>query len=423
MIWYLLLLRKSMAFLQLSDVLVPGRLRGVTLVDKSGVPRYWANVWLLVSMGHLAESTQTGALRYVEDLYRHADGILGVNGLDDALAEMNDKALADVLESWFVSIRNRPKATRADELRWHAGLGFVTEVLTWLSKGRVPDNQLRDMEARLHRLSTLYGQLHVRKSGQVETIRSLPSSVVEALYELLDPESDRNPFKNAKTRWRVYVAFVLMLHQGLRRGELLLLTADCVKSGFDNKRQALRHWLNVQQNEYEDDEADESIDPRYSKPSIKTVHSVRQIPVSPVTAQLVQTYVENYRGRPAHPFLLNSYIGNPLATESLTRAFRKASHALPSAARQELIDRCDKDSVTPHDLRHTCAVVRLHQLLLNGDQMDEALQKMRTFFGWSKKSVMPSRYARAVFEDRLADVWNDSFDDRVALLRAIPKGL
>lgn len=55
--------------------------------------------------------------------------------------------------------------------------------------------------------------------------------------------------------------------------------------------------------------------------------------------------------------------------------------------------------------------------------MDEALQKVRTFFGWSRKSVMPSRYARAVFEDRLADVWNDSFDDRVALLRAIPKGL
>lgn len=420
---YLLLLREFMAFLQLSNPLVPGRLRGVALVDDSAVPRYWANVWMLVSIGHLAESTQTGTLRYIEDLYRHADGILGVNGLDDALAEMNDRALADVLESWFVVIRNRPKATRADELRWHAGLGFVTDVLTWLSKSQIPDSRLRDVVARLHRLSTLYGQLHVRKRGHVETIRSLPSSVVEALYEMLDPESNRNPFKNGKTRWRIYVAFVLMLHQGLRRGELLLLTADCVKSGFEKKRQMLRHWINVQQNEYEDDGAEETIDPRYSKPGIKTVHSVRQIPVSQVTAQLVQTYVENYRGRPSHPFLLSSYLDNPLATESLTKAFRKASDALPSAVREELIDRCNKDAVTPHDLRHTSVVMRLHQLLEQGDAMDEALQKVRTFFGWSKKSVMPSRYARAVFEDRLADVWNDSFDDRVALLRAIPKGL
>ncbi|MCI0152323.1 tyrosine-type recombinase/integrase [Paraburkholderia sediminicola] len=411
-----------MAFLQLSDVLVPGRLRSVTLVDRSGVPRYWANVWLLVSMGHLAESTQTGALRYVEDLYRHADGILGVNGLDDALADMNDAALADVLESWFVSIRNRSRITRADELRWHAGLGFVTDVLTWLSRSRIPDDRLRDIEARLHRLSTLYGQLHVRKSRQTEMIRSLPAVVVETLYDLLDPVSSRNPFRHAKTRWRIYIAFILMLHQGLRRGELLLLAADAVKTGFDRKRQTLRHWLNVQQNEYDAD-TDGSIDSHYSKPSIKTAHSVRQMLVSPVTAQLVQTYIENYRGRPGHPFLLNSHFDSPLATESLTKAFREISNALPDAVRRELRDRTGKASVMPHDLRHTGAVVRLQQLIDNGDSMDEALQKMRTFFGWSKKSVMPLRYARAVFEERLADVWNDSFDDRVALLRAIPKGL
>jgi hypothetical protein len=60
-------------------------------------------------------------------------------------------------------------------------------------------------------------------------------------------------------------------------------------------------------------------------------------------------------------------------------------------------------------------------LLERGDAMDEALQKLRTFFGWSRTSTMPSRYARAVFEDRLAGVWNDAFDDRVALLRALPR--
>jgi integrase len=411
-----------MAFLQLSDPLVPPHLRSPTLVSEAAVPRYWANIWSIVSMGHLAASTQTGKLRYIEDLYQHADRLLGPSGLDDALADMNDAALADVLESWFVSIRNRPRITRADELRWHAGLGFVTDVLTWLSRSRIPDDRLRDIEARLHRLSTLYGQLHVRKSRQTEMIRSLPAVVVEALYDLLDPVSSRNPFRHAKTRWRIYIAFILMLHQGLRRGELLLLAADAVKTGFDRKRQTLRHWLNVQQNEYDAD-TDGSIDSRYSKPSIKTAHSVRQMPVSPVTAQLVQTYIENYRGRPGHPFLLNSHFDSPLATESLTKAFREISNALPDAVRRELRDRTGKASVMPHDLRHTGAVVRLQQLIDNGDSMDEALQKMRTFFGWSKKSVMPLRYARAVFEERLADVWNDSFDDRVALLRAIPKGL
>lgn len=83
-------------------------------------------------------------------------------------------------------------------------------------------------------------------------------------------------------------------------------------------------------------------------------------------------------------------------------------------------DRSGKQSVTPHDLRHTCAVVRLNQLLQQGDSMDEALQKLRAFFGWSRESQMPVRYARAVFEDRLSSVWNDALDERVSVLRAIP---
>ena len=53
--------------------------------------------------------------------------------------------------------------------------------------------------------------------------------------------------------------------------------------------------------------------------------------------------------------------------------------------------------------------------------MDEALQKLRTFFGWSRTSNMPLKYARAVFEDRLAGVWSNAFDDPMAILNAMPE--
>ena len=85
--------------------------------------------------------------------------------------------------------------------------------------------------------------------------------------------------------------------------------------------------------------------------------------------------------------------------------------------------RTGKNSVTPHDLRHTCAVVRLNQFLNNGDTVELALPKMRVFFGWSRVSNMPSKYARAVFEDRISSVWSNIMDDRVEVLRSIPKGL
>jgi integrase len=410
--------RERPVFYQLNSNLVPAALRGPVLVDKSGIPRYWSAIWSATSIAQLADSTLTQKLRYVENLYQHADNLIGVGALDDALSGFDDEALAAILESWFISIRNQPAVTSADENRWQTGLGFVTDVITWLSSARRADDRLRHIEQRLHRLSSLYGQLHVRRSAAADAVRSLPASTVEALYALLDPECPQNPFLRMKTRWRVYVAFVLMLHQGLRRGEILLLPADAVKSAYDQKQNRTRYWLNVQENEYENDDGD----PRYSKPSIKTVHSVRQVPVSQLTATIVETYVENYRGRPDHPFLLNAQSNMPLATETLTKAFAQVSRCLPSDVLNELQNRTGKESITPHDLRHTCVVVRLHQLLEQGDSMDEALQKIRTFFGWSSKSVMPSRYARAVFEDRLSNVWNDAFDDRVALLRALPKG-
>lgn len=402
---------------QLTDSLVPSSLRGALLIDDAQrLPRYWAGVWALMANHDLASSSQIKKLRYIENLYGHADRLFGSHALDDALGSLNDAALADILESWFISIRNQPSVGPADESRWRTGYEFIVSIVTWLSKTTLSTDHLRQIEARLHRLSHLYGQLHIRQSRHTNQIRSLPASVVQALYEVLDPSSASNPFPRRHTRWLAFVAFLLMLHQGLRRGELLLLTADVIKNAFDERQQRSRCWLNVQESQYSDDDDD----PRYSRPSIKSASSVRQLPVSDAIAGLIQTYVENYRGNPSHAFLLNTQQNSPLSTESVTKMFAKISACLPPSIRQELKDRSGKQSVTPHDLRHTCAVVRLNQLLQQGDSMDEALQKLRAFFGWSRESQMPVRYARAVFEDRLSSDWNDALDERVAVLRAIP---
>ncbi|MDG2509366.1 tyrosine-type recombinase/integrase [Stenotrophomonas maltophilia] len=369
-----------------------------------------------MSSHDLAASSQVKKLRYIESLYSHADRQFGTHALDDALGCLDDVLLAEIPESWFISIRNQSSVGPADESRWRAGLAFVESVVTWLSKSTLPTGRLQQIEARLHRLAHLYGQLHVRRSRQPSQIRSLPASVIKALYEMLDPASAINPFSRQRTRWLVFVSFLLMLHQGLRRGELLLLAADVIKEGFDERLQKSRFWMNVQANPY----SDSGDDPRYSKPSIKSASSVRQLPVSDAVAGLVQTYAENYRGRTGHAFLLNTQQDSPLSTESLTKMFLAISASLPPSVLRELKERSGRESVTPHDLRHTCAVVRLNQLLHRGDSMDEALQKLRAFFGWSRESQMPVRYARAVFEDRLSSVWNNEFDSRVEVLRAIP---
>lgn len=396
---------------------VPQLLRGALLVDSSGLPRFWGAVWAQLALADLADLTRLGKLHAIERLYTYAEELSGVGALDDALFCLDEHRLGSMLEGWFVSIRNQPQITSSDQERWRTGLDFVVTVTAWLGQGTKHDKRLARLDKRWQRLNMLYGQLRIQRHKRTNILRALPAVVVEAMYATLDPESDTNPFKSARTRWRVFIAFVLMLHQGLRRGELLLLNANAIKSALDVRKQRRRYWLNVSEQGRVD------TDSRYSRPGIKTADSIRQIPVSELTANLVQCYVDNYRGRPEHPYLLNAQTNTPLSTESLTKIFARVSMALPAAVLAELEDRTGKKSVTPHDLRHTCAVVRLNQLLGQGDLMDEALQKMRTFFGWSRNSDMPVHYARAVFEDRLATVWNSAFDDRLAVLRALPSGV
>jgi len=334
--------------IQLDDSKVPPSLRGPVLVDPKGLPRYWATIWSAATAGALADSTHLKKLRYLDNLYRHADELLGYGVLDDALASLDDAVLGQILESWFISIRNKSRTTAADETRWQVGFHFVRSVMAWIAKSD-SHRILEQIEARLHQLSVLYSQFRVQKRNAPESIRSLPASTVEALYQLLDPESESNPFPRNRTRWRVYVAFILTLHQGLRRGEVLLLPADAVKSGFDARLERVRSWINIRENDYEGSD----LDPRHSKPGIKTQASIRQITISETTARIVQLYVDNYRGRAQHSFLLSSKTRAPLSTEALTKAFATVSSRLPPKVIAELESRTGKTTITPHDLRHT----------------------------------------------------------------------
>ena len=171
--------------------------------------------------------------------------------------------------------------------------------------------------------------------------------------------------------------------------------------------------MSVRYNEYEDD-------PRYSKPSIKNAPSIRQLPVSEVVALIVREYVSNYRGRVCHSFLLNSQKSVPMSPEAVSKTFQKVTSSLPGSLRKLLLDQTGDGSITAHAMRHTCAVVRLNQILAEGVEMGDALQRLRVFFGWSRESEMPLRYARAVFEDRLSSVWRSEFDERVSVVRSLP---
>jgi integrase len=393
--------------------LAPPEFLGPVLLDGRGLPRYWAAVWAFFQAGDLATSTMAKKLTHLESFYQHADQVLAPSCLDDALADSDVDALSNALEGYFLLLRDRFCITATSEERWQLALQFVLEVEQRITRNPSEPQQLSELHGRFMQLELLHAKLHVGRRRRPEQVRSLPADIIEFLYELLDPDSRANPFRGSASRWRVYVLFILMLHQGLRRGEALVLPTDVIKSTFDGTLQQDRFWMTVKYNEYEDD-------PRYSKAAIKNASSIRQLPVSNTIAFIIQEYAANHRGKAPHSFLFSSQKDGPLTTEAVTKIFQKITASIPSKLRRLLHDRNGKDSFSPHDLRHTCAVVRLNQCLSQGLVMEDALQRMRVFFGWSRNSDMPLRYARAVFEDRMASVWRDEFDDRVSILRSLP---
>lgn len=397
--------------IRLRDPDIPPALNGWLLINSVGIPRYWSTVWSCLDAAALQESTLAAHLSAIESFYQSVERQLQSDCLDRLISELDLDRLESCLEGYFVGIRNRMKrdAVNANSA-WRSVIQFVRQTLDRLAG--TSNHPFDEVQARLLRLEQLYQSLNLSRTKRPDVIRALPAEVLEELYELITPHSVRNPFRTETVQWRNFALVLLLLHQGLRRSEALVLPADALK--YDtNSDLTTRFWLNVDTNPYEAE------DPRADDPSLKNGNAIRQIPVAESIANIIETYVQNYRGRPAHSFLFSSQEGSPLAKRSVNALLTRLSNSLSPRAKKALVERTRAGIIQPHALRHTCAVVRLQRCIDSGVEMDMAVQKLRVFFGWSRTSMMPHHYARAFFERRLATVWQDSFDAHVEALRKL----
>jgi integrase len=389
---------------------IPPSLTGWILVNDSYQPRFWATIWADCILTNLKHGTRGGHLAAVERLYQAVTEQTGADELDDLIAQADFEALEAVLGGFQATLRNESATTgKTHERTWQSALRFINDMMAHLS--RASGSPMSDVNANLFRLKRLYSQLSPTPPKPAPPIRALPAVVVEELYMLFNPESAHNPFRTEALRWRNYLLFLMFLHLGLRRGEVLILPADAIHDGINPQTSDMTMWLTIDESHYEKD-------PRFLTPSLKNAHSRRQIPVSHVIARLTDIYTQNYRGRPPHSFLFNSQKNMPLAGQSVAAIFSAITAKLSDQSNRAL-RRNGKESVSPHDLRHTAAVHRLTRYRAAGYDLDEAIEKLRGFFGWSRMSEMPRYYARAYFETALAEIWNEDFDSFVETLRGI----
>ncbi|PND20499.1 site-specific recombinase [Ensifer sp. MMN_5] len=394
----------------LASSLLPPTMSGVVSVGRTGAPRFWATIWSDVLHTSLELSTRRKHLSALDRLYEAAERQRGGDSLDRLIAEADADALEDVLLGFLAQLRNEAAVAGVDKSStWTSAVSFVIDMLRY--SGNSSGARAAEMEAKLLRLDVLYRQLVPNpESTDGPVIRALPATVVQDLYEIFRPDSERNPFKTEALRWRNLVIFMLLLRLGLRRGEAALLHVNSFKEDFDFDTGKMNHWLDVEETH--------DGDPRYERPSLKTAPSRRQLPLSKEFVELIPMFTQNFRGKAHYPHLLISQKSKPLSLRSINEIFEVASKALSPEARKSL-GKQGLAAVSCHDLRHTSAVVRMTRYRDRGLDLDTAQGNLREYFGWSEESNMPRLYAKAYFETTLAEVWDETFETFVDALRRI----
>lgn len=206
--------------------------------------------------------------------------------------------------------------------------------------------------------------------------RSLNEKQISELWEVVFPESDRNPFSES-VRLRNYLIVLFLYHLGIRGGELLNIRVSDIDFSGNTVFIARR--------------ADEKEDPRSVEPNVKTLD--RRLPMGETLVSVLYGYIIKSRrmvckGR-RHDFLFVTHKAGPSQGLPMTiGAYHKVMRGIQSSGRS-------LSYVTGHMLRHTWnyrfSELRDQSPDAERDFPKEELERS-TLMGWKPGSGTAARY-------------------------------
>lgn len=173
--------------------------------------------------------------------------------------------------------------------------------------------------------------------NQVGREKGLTREQEAVLLDVARPGSERNPFEDESTQIRNQLMIFLLLHLGIRSGELLNIRVSDIDWAKNQIVIARR--------------ADEKNDPRRRQPLVKTLD--RRLPMKDTLVQAIHRYVIQFRGKvPGVRKLKNDYLlvthksgptqGQPMSRSAFIKVINLLAEAAPELA-----------GLHGHELRHT----------------------------------------------------------------------
>ena len=219
--------------------------------------------------------------------------------------------------------------------------------------------------------------------------KGLTRQQVAVLLEVVRPGSDANPFESLAIQVRNELMILVLLHLGIRGGELLNLRTSSEDIDWTNNQIVIAR------------RADEKSDPRVDQPLVKTLD--RRLPMKDTLAQKIRQYILNHRkkvpGARKNNYLFVTHKSGATQGQPISRSgYMKVINLIASAS-PELA------CLHGHDLRHTwnhdfseVMDQKQRQGETSPEQQKEQ-EEMRSYLqGWKKGSKTSATYNKRFIE-------------------------
>ena len=380
------------------------------LLDKAaGVPPYYPNLYVTTQVRNNSKSVAAmeSALSGVNVLLSFCDGhkiSLSERFLKReffTLGEMD--AIRDYCQQSFakegagstenvVSItrKERPRpARRTGRACEYIRLTHIAKYTTWLATILLEGAFERKTMLDINKMKKGFESRRPSCKGrsQIGREKGLTREREAALLDVVRPGSVRNPFEDRSIQFRNQLMILLLLHLGIRSGELLNIRV----SDIDWARNQI---VIVRR-------ADEKKDPRLRQPLVKTLD--RRLPMKDTLVQAIHRYVVQIRskvpGVRKNEYLLVTHKSGPTQGRAMSiSAFNKVIGRLCEAAPEQA-------GLHAHELRHTWNN-RFSELMDASDDppSHEEQERTRSYLqGWKPGSGTAATYTRRFTREKAVE--------------------